>query len=89
MFTLLISEFILINKFVTLLKVPLKSLDLDYHGRDKLLRLVGERYDANTDCLTLVADRCPLSKQNYDYCQYLLTVLYNESMVRISHKTVS
>uniref|UniRef100_A0A0P4WT49 Small ribosomal subunit protein mS35 mitochondrial conserved domain-containing protein n=1 Tax=Scylla olivacea TaxID=85551 RepID=A0A0P4WT49_SCYOL len=65
---------------IVTLKVHLRSLDLDYHGRDKLLRLVGERYDADTDYLTLVADRCPLSQQNYDYCQYLLTVLYNESM---------
>lgn len=65
---------------IVTLKVSLKSLNLDYHGRDKLLRLVGERYDAASDCLTLVADRCPLSKQNHDYCQYLLTVLYNESM---------
>lgn len=61
-------------------KVSLKSLNLDYHGRDKLLRLVGDRYDPATDCLTLVADRCPLSQQNYDYCRYLLTVLYTESM---------
>ncbi|XP_071548673.1 small ribosomal subunit protein mS35 [Panulirus ornatus] len=65
---------------IVTLKVSLKSLDLDDHGRDKLLRLVGERYDSVSDCLTLVADRCPLSQQNLDYCYYLLTVLYNESM---------
>ncbi|XP_066949185.1 small ribosomal subunit protein mS35 [Macrobrachium rosenbergii] len=60
-------------------RVSLKSLDLDDHSRDKLLRLVGNRYDPSTDYLTLVTDRCPLSQQNYDYCRYLLTVLYNES----------
>nr|XP_045607845.1 28S ribosomal protein S35, mitochondrial-like [Procambarus clarkii] len=65
---------------IVTIKVSLRSLDLDEHGRDKLLRLVKDRYDAKTDCLTIVADRCPLSQQNYDYCCYLLTVLYNESM---------
>lgn len=63
-------------------QVSLKSLDLDEHGKDKMLRLVGERYDPATDVLTLVADRCPLSQQNLDYLHYVLTVLYNESMVR-------
>ncbi|KAG7168564.1 28S ribosomal protein S35-like 1 [Homarus americanus] len=70
-------------------KVSLKSLDLDDHGRDKLLRLVKDRYDAATDCLTIVADRCPLSQQNYDYCQYLLTVLYNESMVSTGYENLN
>nr|XP_053644424.1 28S ribosomal protein S35, mitochondrial-like [Cherax quadricarinatus] len=65
---------------IVTLRVSLKSLDLDDHGRDKLLRLVKNRHDPTTDCLTIVADRCPLSQQNYDYCFYLLTVLYNESM---------
>lgn len=64
------------------LQVSLKSLDLDEHGKDKFLRLVGERYDPATEVLTLVADRCPLSQQNHEYLHYLLTVLYNESMVR-------
>ncbi|XP_068240748.1 small ribosomal subunit protein mS35 [Palaemon carinicauda] len=60
-------------------KLSLKSLDLDDHSKDKLLRLVGDRYDPATDVLTLVADRCPLSQQNYEYCRYLLSVLYTES----------
>ncbi|XP_027215790.2 small ribosomal subunit protein mS35 [Penaeus vannamei] len=67
------------SRIVTL-KVHLRSLNLDTHARDKLLRLVGDRYDPATDCLTLVADRCPLSQQNRDYCHYLLTVLYNEAL---------
>lgn len=66
-------------------QVHLRSLNLDTHARDKLLRLVGDRYDPATDCLTLVADRCPLSQQNRDYCHYLLTVLYNEALVRELH----
>ena len=61
--------------------MKLKYLDLDHHGKDKLLRLVGDRYSKDKDILTITADRCPLSMQNLDYCNYLLTVLYNESMV--------
>ncbi|XP_076044522.1 mitochondrial ribosomal protein S35 isoform X2 [Oratosquilla oratoria] len=60
-------------------KVKLSSLDLNDHGVDKLLRLVGDRYDPETDMLTLVTDRCPLSRQNYDYSRYLLSVLYSEA----------
>ncbi|XP_041354249.1 28S ribosomal protein S35, mitochondrial-like [Gigantopelta aegis] len=60
-------------------KVKLSSLGLDYHARDKLLRLVGDRYNANSDELTITSDRCPLKKQNYDYAMYLLTVLVHES----------
>ncbi|XP_076037787.1 small ribosomal subunit protein mS35-like [Oratosquilla oratoria] len=61
------------------MKVKLSSLDLNDHGVDKLLRLVGDRYDPETDMLTLVTDRCPLSRQNYDYSRYLLSVLYSEA----------
>ena len=64
-------------------QVNLKYLDLDYHARDKLLRLVGNRHDKATDEVAIVADRCPLSSQNADYCHYLLTVVYNESIVSI------
>ncbi|RXG69323.1 28S ribosomal protein S35, mitochondrial [Armadillidium vulgare] len=59
--------------------VSLDSLKLDWHGCDKLLRLVGERFDPITRLITITADRCPLSQQNLDYCIYLLTVIYNES----------
>ncbi|KAK3852249.1 hypothetical protein Pcinc_041156 [Petrolisthes cinctipes] len=65
---------------IVTMKVSLKSLELDDHGRDKLLRLVKDHHDPKTDTLTLVADRCPLSTQNRDYCTYLLTVLYTEAM---------
>ncbi|KAK3579217.1 hypothetical protein CHS0354_022763 [Potamilus streckersoni] len=57
----------------------LSDLDLDYHARDKFIRLVGPRYNKNTDEVTLTADRCPLKKQNYDFIIYLLTALYHES----------
>ena len=53
--------------------MQLATLNLDKHARDKFLRLVGERYNAETDELMIVTDRCPLKKQNYDYAIYLLT----------------
>jgi len=54
---------------------------LDEHARDKMIRLVGERYDEESDMLTIVTDRCPTRKQNYDYGIYVLTALYHESNV--------
>ncbi|CAL4060290.1 unnamed protein product, partial [Meganyctiphanes norvegica] len=64
---------------VVTMKVPVDALNLDKHALNKLLRLVVDRYDPKTGLLTLVADRCPLSNQNQEYLQYLLTVLVNES----------
>lgn len=61
------------------LKLKLATLKLDEHARDKFLRLVKERYNPDTDELTIVTDRCPLRKQNYDYALYLLTALCHES----------
>ncbi|PSN41420.1 28S ribosomal protein S35 [Blattella germanica] len=59
--------------------IKVKSLPLDAHARDKLLRLVGDRYNPETDVLTIVTDRCPVRQQNYDYAHYLLTALFHES----------
>ncbi|XP_066264269.1 small ribosomal subunit protein mS35-like [Branchiostoma lanceolatum] len=64
---------------IVTLKLKLSQLELDDHARKKLLKLVGDRYDKETDTLTITADRCPHRKQNYDYTQYLLTVLYLEA----------
>ncbi|XP_044733640.1 28S ribosomal protein S35, mitochondrial [Chrysoperla carnea] len=61
------------------IKLKLEDLKLDSHARDKFLRLVGDRYDPVTDEVTIVTDRCPTKKQNYDYAIYLLTALYHES----------
>lgn len=61
------------------LKVKLSDLNLDDHARKKMLKLVRERYCKDTDVLTITTDSCPLRQQNYDYAQYLLTVLYHES----------
>jgi len=64
------------------LKIKLKDLPLDYHAADKLKRLLMEKYDPNTDTITITASRCPLRKQNYDYAMYLLTAVFFESWVR-------
>lgn len=66
------------------LKVKLSDLTLDKHSRDKFLRLVGERYDEETDTLTIVTDRCPTRQQNQEYAEYLLAALYHESWTRES-----
>ncbi|XP_075066656.1 small ribosomal subunit protein mS35 [Mixophyes fleayi] len=61
------------------LQVKLSSLNLDDHARKKFIKLVGSRYNAENDTLTIRTDRCPLRRQNQDYALYLLTVLYHES----------
>ncbi|KAF2892771.1 hypothetical protein ILUMI_13406 [Ignelater luminosus] len=64
---------------IVTVKVKLSRIPLDEHAKDKFLRLVGDRYNESTDMLTIVTDRCPLRKQNYDYAMYLLTALFHES----------
>ncbi|XP_076764328.1 mitochondrial ribosomal protein S35 [Xylocopa sonorina] len=61
------------------LKVKLSSLHLDAHAKDKILRLVGDRYNPQTDVITITADRAPTRKQNLDYVKYLLTALFHVS----------
>eukprot|EP00057_Strongylocentrotus_purpuratus_P016088 XP_011670562.1 PREDICTED: 28S ribosomal protein S35, mitochondrial isoform X2 [Strongylocentrotus purpuratus] len=62
-------------------KVKLSELSLDKHARWKYIQLVGDRYDKETDIITISADRCPLKKQNYDYCMYIMSVLYHEAWI--------
>ncbi|XP_047675827.1 28S ribosomal protein S35, mitochondrial [Tachysurus fulvidraco] len=64
---------------IVTLTVKLSSLNLDDHARKKTIKLCGERYNKDTDMLTITTDSCPLRQQNYDYAMYLLTVLYHES----------
>ncbi|GAB6018722.1 28S ribosomal protein S35, mitochondrial [Chamberlinius hualienensis] len=64
---------------IVTLKIKLSNLKLNAHAKDKFLRLVGDRYNVKTGDVTIVTDRCPLRKQNYDYGMYLLTALYFES----------
>lgn len=61
-----------LSRIVTV-KFKLDNIKLDQHAKDKFLRLVGDRYNKDSDEITLVTDRCPLRKQNYDYAMYLLT----------------
>lgn len=56
---------------------------LNEHAKDKIKRLLGNRINPETEEVTLVTDRCPLRKQNYDYNQYLLLALFYESSVSI------
>jgi len=61
------------------LRLNIDSLPLDTHARDKMIRLVGDRFNEETGEITLMADRCPYRGQNEDYCKYLLTALFHES----------
>jgi len=63
---------------IATIKFKLSLLKLDTHARDKFLRLIGERHDPETDEVTIVTDRCPLKRQNYDYAIYLLTGKLNQ-----------
>lgn len=62
------------------LRVKLSLLQLDARAKDKMLRLIGNRYNPKTDVITITADRCPTKKQNLDYVKYLLTALYHISL---------
>merc|ERR1719369_1529782 len=64
---------------VVVYKFVLSSLHLDYHARDKIIRLLGDRYDLDSDTVTLTVDRCPYRGQNLDYAKYLVTALFFES----------
>jgi len=64
---------------VVVLKFKLSSLKLIDRAKDKIIRLLDQRYDHETDTVTLVSDRCPYRNQNIDYTKYLITALYFES----------
>lgn len=74
-----------LSRIVTL-KVKLSQLQLDRHAKDKILRLLGNRYNSHTDIITIVADRCPTRKQNREYAEYLITAVYNEAWVKHFYK---
>ncbi|XP_071477258.1 small ribosomal subunit protein mS35-like [Diadema antillarum] len=63
------------------IRLKLSELSFDKHARWKFIQLIGDRYNKETDMVTISADRCPLRKQNYDYCIYLLSVLYHEAWI--------
>lgn len=70
-----------LSRIVTI-RIKLSNLPLDKHARDKFLRLVGDRYNEDTDTLTIVTDRCPTKQQNYEYAQYLIAALFHESWTK-------
>uniref|UniRef100_A0A914YS44 Ribosomal protein S24/S35 mitochondrial conserved domain-containing protein n=1 Tax=Panagrolaimus superbus TaxID=310955 RepID=A0A914YS44_9BILA len=61
------------------IEVKLHSFGFNEHDNDKLRHLVGNRYNEETDTITIVTDRCHTRKQNRDYADFLLTALYYES----------
>ena len=68
---------------VVTIQFKLSSLFLDPVSQDKFLRLIGEeRYDIETDTVSITVDRCPYRKQNREYCEYLINALYYESRNR-------
>ncbi|BFZ09868.1 hypothetical protein BsWGS_12907 [Bradybaena similaris] len=69
---------------VATIKFHLSDLKLDYHAKDKFLRLVGQRYNKKTDEVTFDSDRCPLKSQNMEYLKFVLTAAYFESWKRES-----
>lgn len=66
------------------IKVRLSDLGLDYLSRDKFIRLVGDRYNKQTDEVVFESDKCPLKQQNLDYVHFLLTAVFFESQKRES-----
>ncbi|XP_046446923.1 28S ribosomal protein S35, mitochondrial-like, partial [Daphnia pulex] len=67
------------RSIIVTLQVKSSSLKSDNHAKDKLLRLVKERYNLETDVLTIVSERCPLRMQNVNYAMYLLNVFVSKS----------
>ncbi|XP_015781540.1 28S ribosomal protein S35, mitochondrial [Tetranychus urticae] len=61
------------------MRFKLSQLELDDHSRDKIIRLLGKRYNPLNDLVTIETSSCPFKKQNIDYAFYLLTVVYYES----------
>ncbi|CAK5078373.1 unnamed protein product [Meloidogyne enterolobii] len=61
------------------LGIRLDVLELDKPAHLKFRQLVGDRYNKDTDVFIVDSDRCPSRKQNREYSEYLLTVLYYES----------
>ena len=59
-------------------QVYLKDLVLDDHARKKLIELVEDRYDSETDELTIVADRYSWNQKNTLTLQHVLHCINND-----------
>ena len=64
---------------IVTVRFKLGCLGLDRRSRDKFLRLVEDRYDEETDEVRITSDRLPYRRQNREYCEYLIRVLYHEA----------
>ncbi|CAG2162314.1 unnamed protein product [Oppiella nova] len=62
------------------LSLKMSDLPLDDHSRDKMRRLLMEKYDAKSDTIIITASKCPTRRQNYEYAVYLLTAVFFESL---------
>nr|XP_018901916.1 PREDICTED: 28S ribosomal protein S35, mitochondrial [Bemisia tabaci] len=64
---------------IVTVKFKVKALKLGKHSKDKFKRLCKDNYSEERDDVCIVADRCPVRKQNYEYAMYLITALYHEA----------
>ncbi|VDP07538.1 unnamed protein product [Soboliphyme baturini] len=64
---------------IVAMRLKLESLPLNYHARDKIIRLLQDRYNKHDGMITIVTDRCPARHQNISYALYLISVLFHES----------
>ena len=64
---------------IVTIRLKLSALKGTARFKDKIKRLLQDRYNAEEDVATIVTDVCPHRSQNQDYATYLLTALYHES----------
>lgn len=67
---------------IVTIRFKLSDLKFNKRSKDKFMRLIEEKYNEETDTVTIVTDRCPLKQQNYEYAIYLITACYHEAWVR-------
>ena len=70
---------------ILIFQFNMDCLDLDAHAHDKIIRLLGDRYNLEDNSVTLEVDSARVKQQNYEYAHYLLTALYFESWVGLRH----
>eukprot|EP00800_Vazella_pourtalesii_P001857 TRINITY_DN11732_c0_g2_i1.p1 TRINITY_DN11732_c0_g2~~TRINITY_DN11732_c0_g2_i1.p1 ORF type:complete len:253 (+),score=39.14 TRINITY_DN11732_c0_g2_i1:220-978(+) len=61
------------------MEIDIDSLQLAPRPREKMLELLGDKYDVDTNVIKLESRRCPTKTQNKEYLYYLLKVLYFEA----------
>ncbi|KAI6646519.1 28S ribosomal protein S35, mitochondrial-like [Oopsacas minuta] len=61
------------------MEIDFDSLNLSARPREKMLELLGDKYDIDKNVIKLESRRCPTKTQNKEYLYYLLKVLYYEA----------